>query len=84
MSKRPDDTKESKREHKAAVKDHYFNALCDALSPLKEGGPNRYQRTIWNGILRRLRGQQSTVQPLFKKETVMPAMREWAEKRGLI
>ncbi len=76
-------TKESKREHKAAVKLHYANALCNALNPA-DGIINRYQRKIWNGILRRLRGQNTTVPPLFEKHKIMPHMREWAEKHGLI
>lgn len=79
-------TKQARREHKDAVKHHYESALLLALEkafPLTTWA-NAYQRKIWRGILKRLKGEPSPVQPLFKKENIMPCMREWAEKRGLI
>lgn len=76
-------TKASLREHRDAVKAHYLNALCVAL-PEAAHAPNGYQRKIWRGILKRLRGEPTTVPPLFRKKTIIPALREWAEKRGLI
>jgi hypothetical protein len=74
-------SKATLKEHKQALKEHYESALCAALNKL----PNRYERSMFAGIIRRLRGHPSSIaKPLFIKQSVMPALREWAEKRGLI
>ena len=75
---------ETKREHKAATQRHYDHALRTALGLPLVMLPHRYERYIFNGILHRLRGQQTAVKPLYSKNEIMPHMRAWAEKRGLI
>jgi len=73
-------------EYRAALKQHYENALHTALEKLFPAftWPNDYQRKIWRGILKRLHGQPSSVKPLFDKHNVMPALRPWAQQHGLI
>ena len=80
--------KDTRREHREAVKQHYQNALMLALQKTMEAPPikpSAYTVSMWNGIIRLLKGQNSYLaKPLLPKTSVMPHMREWAAKRGLI
>jgi hypothetical protein len=75
-------TPATERDHHRAVRAHERAHLAAAIAPAK---PNRYTREMWGGILRLLNGKPSfRAKPLLKRENVMPHLREWAAKRGLI
>lgn len=75
-------TKATRKTHRDAVKAHYDAALKAAIGT---ENPNRYTRAMFQGIIHRLKGRHSAIaKPLFSKNNVMPALRPWAEKHGLI
>lgn len=77
------DNARTRKEHRAAVRAHHDASLQAYVGP--EGRPSRYMRAMFLGILRRLRGQPSRIAaPLFSKDQIMPHLRPWAEKRGLL
>lgn len=69
------------KEQRNALRSHYATALADLL----HRAPTRYERAMFSGIIRRLKGQNSSIaRPLFPKTGIMECMRPWAEKRGLL
>jgi len=75
-------TKAARKAHREDVRAHYEAALQAAIGT---GNPSRYTRAIFRGIIHRLKGRHSVIaKPLFSKNNVMPSLRPWAEKNGLL